>query len=44
VLPGPFGLARPVVMGVAVAVTLVTGLDYVHRAWRGSGRRTAGQP
>jgi len=34
VLPGPFGLARPIVMGVAVAVTLVTGADYVLQAAR----------
>jgi CDP-diacylglycerol--glycerol-3-phosphate 3-phosphatidyltransferase len=34
VLPGPFGVARPVVMGVAVAVTLVTGADYLLRAAR----------
>ena len=33
-LPGPFGLARPIVMGVAVAVTLVTGVDYVVQAAR----------
>jgi CDP-diacylglycerol---glycerol-3-phosphate 3-phosphatidyltransferase len=33
VLPGPFGLARPVAMGVAVVVTLITGADYVARAW-----------
>ena len=34
VLPGPFGVARAVVMGLAVAVTLVTGADYVLRAAR----------
>ncbi|HEY0718473.1 MAG TPA: CDP-diacylglycerol--glycerol-3-phosphate 3-phosphatidyltransferase [Streptosporangiaceae bacterium] len=34
ILPGPFGLARPVVMGVAVAVTLITGADYVLQAAR----------
>jgi len=34
VLPGPFGVVRPVVMGVAVAVTVVTGADYVIRAAR----------
>jgi CDP-diacylglycerol--glycerol-3-phosphate 3-phosphatidyltransferase len=39
VLPGPFGVARPATMAVAVAVTLVTGADYVLRAWRGSGAR-----
>jgi CDP-diacylglycerol---glycerol-3-phosphate 3-phosphatidyltransferase len=33
-LPGPFGIARPIVMGIAVAVTLVTGADYVVRAAR----------
>ena len=33
-LPGPFGVARPIVMGIAVAVTLVTGADYVLRAAR----------
>jgi CDP-diacylglycerol---glycerol-3-phosphate 3-phosphatidyltransferase len=32
VLPGPFGAARPVVMGVALVVTVVTGADYVLRA------------
>jgi CDP-diacylglycerol---glycerol-3-phosphate 3-phosphatidyltransferase len=34
VLPGPFGLARPVVMAIAVVVTLVTGVDYVVTALR----------
>ena len=34
VLPGPFGAVRPVVMGLAVVVTLVTGADYVLRAVR----------
>lgn len=34
ILPGPFGAARPIVMGAAVAVTLVTGADYVLRATR----------
>ena len=34
VLPGPYGLARPIVMGVAVAITLVTGADYVLQAAR----------
>ena len=34
VLPGPFGAARPVLMGIAVAVTVVTGADYVLRAAR----------
>ena len=32
ILPGPLGAARPVVMAVAVAVTLVTGAQYVVRA------------
>jgi CDP-diacylglycerol---glycerol-3-phosphate 3-phosphatidyltransferase len=32
VLPGPFGLARPLVMAAAVVVTLVTGAEYVLRA------------
>jgi CDP-diacylglycerol--glycerol-3-phosphate 3-phosphatidyltransferase len=31
---GPLGVVRAVLMGVAVAVTLVTGLDYVARAAR----------
>ena len=35
-LPGPFGVARPVVMAVAVVVTLVTGVDYVLRARGGT--------
>jgi CDP-diacylglycerol--glycerol-3-phosphate 3-phosphatidyltransferase len=34
VLPGPFGVARPIVMGIAVAITLVTGADYVLQAAR----------
>jgi CDP-diacylglycerol---glycerol-3-phosphate 3-phosphatidyltransferase len=34
ILPGPLGVARPVVMGLALAVTLVTGGDYVLRAAR----------
>jgi CDP-diacylglycerol--glycerol-3-phosphate 3-phosphatidyltransferase len=34
ILPGPFGLARPLVMAAAVVVTLVTGADYVASAWR----------
>ncbi len=33
VLPGPFGVARPLVMAAAVVVTLVTGADYVASAW-----------
>ena len=32
VLPGPPALLREVVMGLAVAVTLVTGADYAIRA------------
>jgi CDP-diacylglycerol---glycerol-3-phosphate 3-phosphatidyltransferase len=44
VLPGPFGPARPVIMGLATAVTLVTGADYVLRARRGSGARPPGKP
>jgi CDP-diacylglycerol---glycerol-3-phosphate 3-phosphatidyltransferase len=34
ILPGPFGVARPIVMGLAVAITLVTGVDYVLQAAR----------
>ena len=34
ILPGPFGVARPIVMGLAVAITLVTGADYVLQAAR----------
>jgi CDP-diacylglycerol---glycerol-3-phosphate 3-phosphatidyltransferase len=34
VLPGPLGPVREVTMAVAVAVTLVTGADYVMRALR----------
>jgi CDP-diacylglycerol--glycerol-3-phosphate 3-phosphatidyltransferase len=41
VLPGPFGVARPVVMGVALVVTVVTGADYVLRA---RGRRGPPRP
>jgi CDP-diacylglycerol---glycerol-3-phosphate 3-phosphatidyltransferase len=43
VLPGPFGLIRPVMMGAAVVVTVVTGVDYVFRAWRGNGLRLPGK-
>jgi CDP-diacylglycerol---glycerol-3-phosphate 3-phosphatidyltransferase len=32
ILPGPLGLARPLVMAAAVVVTLVTGADYLLRA------------
>jgi len=39
VLPGPFGLARPLSMAAALVVTLVTGADYVLAAWRGRGSR-----
>jgi CDP-diacylglycerol--glycerol-3-phosphate 3-phosphatidyltransferase len=35
ILPGPFGLARPISMAAAVAVTMVTGADYLLGAWRG---------
>ncbi|HLX47563.1 MAG TPA: CDP-diacylglycerol--glycerol-3-phosphate 3-phosphatidyltransferase [Streptosporangiaceae bacterium] len=42
ILPGPFGLARPLSMAAAVVVTLVTGADYVVSTWR--GRRLAGEP
>jgi CDP-diacylglycerol--glycerol-3-phosphate 3-phosphatidyltransferase len=34
VLPGPIGLARPLAMAAAVAVTVITGADYVLRAMR----------
>jgi CDP-diacylglycerol---glycerol-3-phosphate 3-phosphatidyltransferase len=34
ILPGHFDLARELVMGAAVVVTLVTGVDYVARAIR----------
>lgn len=43
VLPGPFGLARPLMMAAAVVVTLVTGADYLVRAWRGNGSRLPGK-
>ena len=42
VLPGPPGLVRAVVMGLAVAVTLVTGADYAIRAIRLRQRSRAG--
>jgi CDP-diacylglycerol--glycerol-3-phosphate 3-phosphatidyltransferase len=44
VLPGPFGVARPVVMALALVVTLVTGADYVLRVRRGSGPPVPGNP
>jgi CDP-diacylglycerol--glycerol-3-phosphate 3-phosphatidyltransferase len=34
VLPGPPGIARMVVMGLAVVVTMITGADYAVRAVR----------
>jgi len=34
VLPGPPGVVRAVVMGLAVAATVVTGADYAIRAVR----------
>ncbi|HEX9031673.1 MAG TPA: CDP-diacylglycerol--glycerol-3-phosphate 3-phosphatidyltransferase [Streptosporangiaceae bacterium] len=42
ILPIDVGWVRPAIMGAAVAVTLVTGVDYVVRAvrLRGSSRRT----
>jgi CDP-diacylglycerol--glycerol-3-phosphate 3-phosphatidyltransferase len=43
VLPGPFGLARPLLMAAAVVVTLVTGADYLARAWRGTGFHLPGR-
>jgi len=39
ILPGPFGVARELVMAAALIVTVVTGADYVVRAVR--LRRTA---
>ena len=41
ILPGPFGVARQVVMAAALIVTVVTGADYVARAAR-LRRATAG--
>ena len=34
ILPGPFGVARELVMAAALIVTVVTGVDYVVRAVR----------
>jgi CDP-diacylglycerol--glycerol-3-phosphate 3-phosphatidyltransferase len=34
ILPGPFGVARQVMMAAALVVTIVTGADYVFRAAR----------
>jgi CDP-diacylglycerol---glycerol-3-phosphate 3-phosphatidyltransferase len=34
ILPGPFGVARQLMMAIALVVTVVTGLDYVARAAR----------
>ena len=42
VLPGPPALLREVVMGAAVAVTVVTGIDYGMRAVRLHRRPSAG--
>ncbi|WP_329256883.1 CDP-diacylglycerol--glycerol-3-phosphate 3-phosphatidyltransferase [Actinoallomurus sp. NBC_01490] len=45
VMPGPIDVLRWVTMGAAVIVTVVTGLDYVIKAWRlwvdGRASRTA---
>jgi CDP-diacylglycerol--glycerol-3-phosphate 3-phosphatidyltransferase len=45
VMPGPIDVLRWVTMGAAVLVTVVTGLDYVVKAWRlwvdGRASRTA---
>jgi CDP-diacylglycerol---glycerol-3-phosphate 3-phosphatidyltransferase len=45
VMPGPIDVLRWVTMGAAVLVTVVTGLDYVVKAWRlwvdGRAGRTA---
>lgn len=45
VMPGPIDVLRWVTMGAAVIVTVVTGLDYVVKAWRlwvdGRASRTA---
>ncbi|MFA1549994.1 CDP-alcohol phosphatidyltransferase family protein [Actinomadura chokoriensis] len=40
ILPGPLDWVRWVTMGAALAVTVVTGVDYVVQAWR--LRRTSG--
>jgi len=34
ILPGPFGVVRELVMGAALVVTVVTGVDYAARAVR----------
>jgi CDP-diacylglycerol--glycerol-3-phosphate 3-phosphatidyltransferase len=34
IMPGPIDLLRWVTMGAAVIITVVTGLDYVVKAWR----------
>jgi CDP-diacylglycerol---glycerol-3-phosphate 3-phosphatidyltransferase len=34
IMPGPIDPLRWAVMGAAVVVTVVTGLDYVLKAWR----------
>jgi CDP-diacylglycerol--glycerol-3-phosphate 3-phosphatidyltransferase len=41
VLPGPPGIVRTVVMGLAVVVTVVTGADYIVRAVRLRRRSTS---
>jgi CDP-diacylglycerol--glycerol-3-phosphate 3-phosphatidyltransferase len=33
-MPGPIDLLRWVTMGAALLVTVVTGVDYVVKAWR----------
>jgi CDP-diacylglycerol--glycerol-3-phosphate 3-phosphatidyltransferase len=44
ILPGPFGLARQVVMAAALVVTVVTGADYVARAARLRRATAGGEP
>ena len=45
ILPGPFQIARELVMAAALVVTVLTGADYVARAARlrraGAARRAA---
>ncbi len=44
ILPGPFGVARQVVMAAALVVTVVTGADYVARAARLRRATAGGEP
>ena len=44
IAPGPINPLRWVTMGAAMLVTVVTGLDYLARAWRLHRQAVAARP